>query len=289
MSWELLPTNFTDAIWSGLKKYNQIDNPDGTVSFQDVTVYSNKEKSFFGAQEANRIDEALNTLMSMVENGTDLYEVFQTYFETQKELFTGRANTEFSDFQTYSQTLKGEIDTIVQAIRTSTDTEYANFAAYVEEKEGIIAGIVTAIRTSTDDEFAQFQAYIAALEQQGDDAIAGIKTDYRDEMDAFEENQERLFNVWFEAIRNRLSGDIATSLQDQIDVLKDQVAGFTQKQTIFSEDGKTITENTPDGEVRVRFNDDGSIVEQQYQGGVLVKTKTTTFSADGLTISEEVS
>ena len=83
----MLPTDYTDAVWSGLKKYSQIDNSDGTVSFQDVTVYSGKEKSFFGAKDANQMNEALNTIMSMVENGTNLYEAFQTYFATQKTLF----------------------------------------------------------------------------------------------------------------------------------------------------------------------------------------------------------
>ena len=84
MSWTLLPTNYTDAIWSGLKKYILVNNDDGTISLQDVTQYSNKENSFFGAMEANRMNEALNTIMSMVENGTDLYEAFQNYFSNQK-------------------------------------------------------------------------------------------------------------------------------------------------------------------------------------------------------------
>jgi len=48
MAWSLLPTNYTDAVWNGLKKYTKVDNADGTVSFNDVTAYTNKEKSFFG-------------------------------------------------------------------------------------------------------------------------------------------------------------------------------------------------------------------------------------------------
>lgn len=55
MAWKLLPTDYTDAVWSGLKRYTQVDNSDGTVSFNDVTTYTNKEKSFFGAKDANRI------------------------------------------------------------------------------------------------------------------------------------------------------------------------------------------------------------------------------------------
>ena len=98
MSWELLPVNYTDAVWSGLKRYNTITNEDGTVSFQDVTAYSNKEKSFFGARDANRMNEALNTLMSMVENGSDLYEAFQNYFTTQKGLFENEADSKQDGF-----------------------------------------------------------------------------------------------------------------------------------------------------------------------------------------------
>ena len=68
MAWELLPVDYTDAVWAGLKRYNQINNEDGSVSFQDITSYTGKEKSFFGAKDANRMNEALNTIMSMVEN-----------------------------------------------------------------------------------------------------------------------------------------------------------------------------------------------------------------------------
>ena len=32
MAWKLLPTDYTDAVWSGLKRYTQVDNSDGTVS-----------------------------------------------------------------------------------------------------------------------------------------------------------------------------------------------------------------------------------------------------------------
>lgn len=108
MAWELLPVDYTDAVWSGLKRYNTVNNEDGTVSFQDVTVYSGKEKSFFGAKDANRMNEALNTLMSMVENGTDLYTAFQNYFAVQKDLFEEEADSKAKDFDDYIDNLKAE-------------------------------------------------------------------------------------------------------------------------------------------------------------------------------------
>lgn len=127
MAWELLPVDYTDAVWSGLKKYNMVENDDGTVSFQDVTQYSQKEKSFFGAYEANRMDEALNTLMSMVENGTDLYEAFQNYFAGQKTLFENEADSKQSDFDDYIASLESQGDAIIETIKTDYRTEITQF------------------------------------------------------------------------------------------------------------------------------------------------------------------
>ena len=151
-----------------------------------------------------------------------------------------------------------------------------------------IADIVIAIGASTDKAYADFLEYVRNLEKQGDDAIAGIQTDYRKEMDDYQAAQERLFDVWFDAIRERLSGDIATSLQDQINNLDTKVDGFVPKTTVFSADGKTIVESEGNVQLIVTFNDDGSITEQQVRDGTVIHTKTTTFSPDGLTIKEEV-
>lgn len=129
MAWVLLPVDYTDAVWSGLKKYSQVENSDGTVSFQDVTVYSNKEKSFFGASDANRMNEALNTIMSMVENGTDLYEAFQNYFAEQKTLFEAEADTTAAGFDDYTDDLKQNYKT---EMATFESNQQAAFTAWFE-------------------------------------------------------------------------------------------------------------------------------------------------------------
>lgn len=108
MPWTPLKEDYTDAVWSGLKKYTQIDNPDGTLSLQDVTIYTNKENSFFGAKDANRMNQALNIIMAMLENGTDLYEAFQIYFATQKTLFTDKADNEYELFKKYLTDMETE-------------------------------------------------------------------------------------------------------------------------------------------------------------------------------------
>lgn len=230
MAWELLPVNYTDAVWSGLKRYNEIRNEDGTVSFQDVTAYSNKENSFFGALQANRMNEALNTLMSMVENGTDLYTAFQNYFNTQKGLFENEA----------------------------------------------------------DDTQKGFEQYVADLKAEGDSAINTIKTDYRAEITAFEKNQEELFNQWFAFIKGQLGEDVAGNLLNQIETLDLKTDGFTPRNTIFSQDGKTITETNDKKKILTEFVSESTIVQKLYENDVLAKTKTVTFTADGLSIKEEV-
>lgn len=230
MAWELLPVNYTDAVWSGLKRYNEVRNEDGTVSFQDVTVYSNKETSFFGAKDANRMNEALNTLMSMVENGTDLYTAFQNYFNTQKGLFEDTANA----------TQQG------------------------------------------------FTEYVDSLKAEGDSAILTIKTDYRKEITDFENQQEQLFTTWFEFVKGQLGEDVAGKLQNQINALDIKTDGFEARNTTFSEDGKTITETYGVKRIETEFVSDSTIVQKLYDNDVLTKTKTITFSADGLSIKEDV-
>lgn len=96
MAWELLPTNYADARFDGLRQYLQIQNANGTLSFEDVTAYITKENSFFGAKDANAINEAVNAIMTALENGTDLYTVFQEFFENQKEAFAEEYETEIN-------------------------------------------------------------------------------------------------------------------------------------------------------------------------------------------------
>lgn len=129
MGWTLLATNYTDAVWSGLKKYSLINNSDGTISLQDVTVYTSRENSFFGARDANRMNEALNYIMSMLENGTDLYEEFTAYFATQKELFKSSGDSSYQELTQYFVDLKAQGDSSLAEIEETYEqhmTTYEN-------------------------------------------------------------------------------------------------------------------------------------------------------------------
>lgn len=253
MSWELLPVNYTDAVWSGNKKYTQIDNPDGTVSFLDVTAYTGREKSFFGAREANRMNEALNTLMSMVENGTDLYAAFQNYFNIQKELFTAEADNKYADFERYAQELQDQGDAIIAAIKDSTDTQFADFQKYAQELQKQIDAVLAAIKSSTDTEFSDFEDYVAELKAQGSTSIQKVQSDcsadyqtfqtylaqlmtngnaaldsiekgYQERMATYESSQQAAFNEWFGSLQEKLSGDVATKLTAETTELDERLA-----------------------------------------------------------------
>lgn len=183
MAWKLLPVNYTDAVWSGLKKYNQIDNTDGTVSLQDVTVYTNKEKSFFGAIQANRMNEALNTIMSMVENGTDLYEAFQNYFAAQKVLFEGKETTEYNSFVDYTDNLKADGDEIIATIKTDYRGEIESFESIQEQV---------------------FTAWFQAMKDQLSQDAAGNLQNQCTELD------ERLSSLEYMTLKNDLFVPLAT-------------------------------------------------------------------------------
>lgn len=173
MAWTLLPTDYTDAVWSGLRKYSQVDNSDGTVSFQDVTVYTNKEKSFFGAKDANRMNEALNYIMSMLENGTDLYEEFQTYFTTQQQLFENSGNK------------------VIENVRALTNSEYDSFTTYVAQLKANGDSSLEAIEqtyeehmtTYESEQKALFDAWFAAIKGQLSEDVAGSLQNQLTEVD----------------------------------------------------------------------------------------------------------
>lgn len=169
MAWKLLPTDYTDAVWSGLKRYTQVDNSDGTVSFNDVTTYTNKEKSFFGAKDANRMNEALNYIMSMLENGTNLYEEFQTYFTTQKELFKSSGDSSYQELTQYFVNLKAQGDSSLAQIEKTYEEHMTTYegkqtAAFDTWFAGIKGKLNEDIAGSLQNQITEVDERLAALE-----------------------------------------------------------------------------------------------------------------------------
>lgn len=110
MAFELLRTDYVDAVFEGLRKYMIGDNGDGTVSFIDVTNYTVREGSFFGAKDANAINTAVNAILAALNNGTNLYDVFTMFFETQKTLFEEESDAKQAGFEQYIAELRTYMD-----------------------------------------------------------------------------------------------------------------------------------------------------------------------------------
>lgn len=102
MAWTNLPTDYEDAVWNGLKKYAQVDNEDGTVSFKDMTVYTKKEKSFFGAADANAMNAAMNQIAgnmdTISQKATQATNAASTATTKASEAATSAQNAESAKF-----------------------------------------------------------------------------------------------------------------------------------------------------------------------------------------------
>lgn len=70
MAIEKLPVNFKDDVIdmsvNEKRRYNIINNPDGTVSLEDVTVYK-RVGDDFGENQVNQTNDAVNKLIDNVE------------------------------------------------------------------------------------------------------------------------------------------------------------------------------------------------------------------------------
>lgn len=64
-----LKTTYKDDVFSGNRKYQMVDNGDGTTSPLDVTEYS-QEGDYFGAADINATNAAINGLQTTVNGHT---------------------------------------------------------------------------------------------------------------------------------------------------------------------------------------------------------------------------
>lgn len=179
-AFEMLKTDYVDAVFDGLRKYLQIINPDGTFSFADVTQYTVKEGSFLGAKDINMMNTAMNLIMAALNNGTDLYVVFSNFFVEQQNLFEQTAGEYNSEFEKYLAALRKDVEE--QCAKLEQD--------YIDE-----------ITSFEDAQETSFIAWFDALKIQSEN---------------FEKTQEAVFNTWFDLIKGQLSNDAAGRLLQYI-------------------------------------------------------------------------
>ncbi len=65
-----LRTNYKDDVFAGKRKYSEIDNGDGTISFDDVTDYAQVGDTY-GAAQINETNDVINNLDSKAYKSTD--------------------------------------------------------------------------------------------------------------------------------------------------------------------------------------------------------------------------
>lgn len=65
-----LRTNYKDDVFTGKRKYSEIDNGDGTISFDDVTDYAQVGDTY-GAAQINETNDVINNLDSKTYKSTD--------------------------------------------------------------------------------------------------------------------------------------------------------------------------------------------------------------------------
>lgn len=106
-----LKTNYRNIAWNGLRKYQLIQNQDGTVSFLDVTEYTNVQDAKVLANDLNTNNDLVNRIMAG--------EFFYTEAESdallalkQNVLSFDNAPTENSDNPVKSGGIKAALDLI---------------------------------------------------------------------------------------------------------------------------------------------------------------------------------
>lgn len=239
MAWELLRTDYQDAVWDGLKKYTEIKNSDGTISLRDVTTYLVYEQSFFGAKDANAINTAVNAIMAALENGTDLYEAFTQFFDNQKQEFEINADNKLSDFEKYIAVLQkgadGDVDKLEDEFVKKCDNSYMYF--------------VENMTTKYNSYVSDLSSYLTALQNKGNSDM----TDIVQRLTEFETEQESLWETWFQSVKDKMSDDVAAKItlqleqhETRISALEEMVISGEIFAQLATEDGDVLTTESGD-------------------------------------------
>lgn len=83
-----LKTNYKDDVFSGNRKYNKIDNADGTISLVDATTYTTVGDTF-GATDVNAITTQVNGLVDI--RATRIFTITASGWSTTTTTVNGRA------------------------------------------------------------------------------------------------------------------------------------------------------------------------------------------------------
>nr|DAI55413.1 MAG TPA: hypothetical protein [Caudoviricetes sp.] len=88
-----LKTDYKDDVFTGQRKYRELDNGDSTKTFVDTTVYSQKGDKF-GAKDVNGITKTLNALQEVRQVFVDVSKWSNTAPFTQEIEIPGMQSTD---------------------------------------------------------------------------------------------------------------------------------------------------------------------------------------------------
>ena len=174
---------------------------------------------------------------------------------TVEEIDASVLTKQFDDFfATYSQAVLDE------------------FSVYKQDMEGYlaeIAGIYNHYITNTESLFTQYETQFGERYNTFESTLNGwdaellkAYTDFMAKITLFEADAENDFNIWFESMKEKLGGDIAGSLQIQIDGLTGEVAQLRQQAT---ENSTAVTETLKELDRRLTLVENGWNINYKHE------------------------
>lgn len=134
-----LLTNFKDDILdtevNELRKYQMIENSDGTYSFVDVTTYS-QEGSSYGAKEVNEERAAINELMEGGGSTTNLTHYSNHADEHHTGTYVNFPNINFKNNTKYMIYVRADVSIASGENATTPEIVIGRFSTYSDTIKG---------------------------------------------------------------------------------------------------------------------------------------------------------
>ena len=126
-----LKTDYKDYKYSGSRKYQEVDNGDGTVSFTDKTTYSQTGDSF-GAEDINAVTKQVNlNEQAITTQGEEIEELNKLIdghiYGFKREI----ANSNYSTRITYTDDATGK--TPVTVNKSAGTFDYGSWQGFIEK------------------------------------------------------------------------------------------------------------------------------------------------------------
>lgn len=190
---------------------------------------------------------------------------------TIEEIDASVLTKQFNDFfATYSQAVLDEFSIYKQ-----------NMEGYLTDIDGIYNHYITiteSLFTQYETQFSERYNTFESTLNGWDTELLKAYTDFMAKITLFETDAENDFNEWFESMKEKLGGDIAGSLQLQIDELTGEMAQLRQQ---TEESGTAVTEALENLDKRLTLVENGwninykhdAVLGLCYLGGAYLSQK----------------